>query len=297
MNIPEKSIRFADREQDILFLLGVVTKAGLQPRTLYVKRRLLNGDAVRAWAASQGIAFALPANDMHVTVAFSKEPVDWSALEPQRDAIVVQGDARQVRQFPARTTPNGALVLRFESPELAARWRELRDAGASWDFPEYQPHVTITYSVPEADVSAIEPYRGPLIFGSEEFTEVDEGWAGEVEEEPLIKAFDPNQLRDDQGQWADTGVVDDKDVITGGYDAVVGESLPQLNRGDYAVTVRDGHRGKEKVLLMRGEISADSAMRRAGAYSGFSDPYINTKPVLIKRSIPRRRPGRRMLVE
>lgn len=153
-------------------------------RTLYVKRRLLNAGAVRAWAAAQGIESALPASDMHVTVAFSRELVDWSGLAPMRDAMVVTGRARSVHQFPPRGMPRGALVLKFRSRELAARHREIKRHGASWDFPGYQPHVTITYSVAEADVAAIEPYRGPLIFGPEEFAEVDEGRAGDIREEP-----------------------------------------------------------------------------------------------------------------
>ena len=162
-----------------------------QPRTLYVKRRLLNAGALRAWAAEQGIPSMLPAGDLHVTVAYSKKPVDWSALAPEQDAVVVNADMRRIHQFPAQGMPNGALVLGFESQRLRDRWQELLDAGASWDYAEYRPHVTITYSVFEAAVGKIEPYLGSLIFGPEEFEEVEEGWAGEVREEPLVKRSGP----------------------------------------------------------------------------------------------------------
>ncbi len=182
---------------------GGITKSD-QPRTLYVKRRLLNGDAVRAWAAEQGIASALPADDMHVTVAFSKEPVDWSELTPQQGAIAVISSAgRAVHQFPARNTPNGAFVLKFTSPELTVRWQEFLDAGASWDFPEYQPHITITYTLAEADLAAIEPYHGPLVFGPEEFAEVNEGWAGEITEEPTGALVKYNENHDEAGRFSE----------------------------------------------------------------------------------------------
>ena len=163
---------------------GGVAKAA--PRTLYVRRRLLNGDAVRAWAASQGIASTLPPGDMHATVAFSREPVDWSQFEPDPRPLTVLGGERAAHQFPAQSTPNGALVLRFEDPSLRARWQEFRDGGASWDFPEYQPHITITYSVPGAELGAIEPYGGQLVFGPEVFAEVNDGWAGEIVEESTV---------------------------------------------------------------------------------------------------------------
>jgi hypothetical protein len=163
-------------------------------RTLYVKRRLLNAGALRAWAAAQGIESALRAEDMHATIAFSREPVDWSAIAPDEDAVAVLDEGgRAAHQFPPQSTPNGALVLKFASEALTRRWQYYLDAGASWDFPEYQPHVTVTYSVAEAAVAGLEPYRGPLIFGPEEWAEVDDGWAGEIEEEPLVKAYNPDQ--------------------------------------------------------------------------------------------------------
>lgn len=164
--------------------------AGSGRKTLYVKRRLINGEAVRAWAARQGIASALPAEDMHVTVAFSREPIDWAALELEEGALVAHDLGRSVHQFPPRSTPNGATVLKFESPELRERWQYFRDRGASWDFPEYQPHITITYSIPEADAQALEPYRGPLVFGPEEAAEVSDDWASEVEEKPTVAKYD-----------------------------------------------------------------------------------------------------------
>ena len=152
---------------------GKVKKAA--DKTLYVHRPLLNGDQVRAWAASQGIASTLPAGDMHVTIAFSREPVDWSSLTPDQGTLTAVGGTRFAHQFAPKAKDNGALVLRFESPALDARWKAFCDAGASWDFPEYSPHITLTYSVPEVDTASIQPYEGPLVFGPEEFGEVNDG--------------------------------------------------------------------------------------------------------------------------
>lgn len=185
------SMRLSGRAQSILLTPGGqarrLKKLVKAVRTLYVKRRLLNGGAVREWVRSQGLQSALPAGEMHVTVAFSRDPVDWSALDARKDAIVVHDGVRSVHQFPPRNTPNGALVLRFEAPELQRRWQELKDAGARWDFPEYLPHITLTYAVADASGMQLEPFRGPLIFGPEEWDEVNENWAGEIAEEPLAK--------------------------------------------------------------------------------------------------------------
>ena len=154
-------------------------------RTLYVSRPLLNGASVRAWARAAGFTTALPAADMHVTIAFSRAPVDWSRLEPDRTPLTIElpGDG------PQRVKRLGkAVVLRFAAPALAARWRAFRQAGASWDHPEYQPHVTLTYAPPDpapTPIERIEPYHGPLRFGPERFKEVNLDWADKVRETPL----------------------------------------------------------------------------------------------------------------
>jgi hypothetical protein len=154
-------------------------KLDADARTLYVNRPLVNADALLAWARRVGFKSTLPIGDVHATVAFSKEPVNWSDVEPQLDGLSVPaGGERSVE----RLGDKGAVVLRFESPELTKRWHQFRGIGASWDWPGYKPHVTITYDfgAGRIDLSAIEPYDGPLDFGPEVFAEVDSGWADKV---------------------------------------------------------------------------------------------------------------------
>ena len=158
-------------------------------RTLYVSRPLLNGAEVRRWARAAGFASTLPADDMHVTIAFSRAPVDWARLEPDRAPLTIALAAKG----PQRIKRLGkAVVLRFTAPALTARWRAFRQAGASWDYPEYQPHVTLTYQPPEAlRVERITPFAGTLRFGPERFKEVNTDWADKVREAPLTLRAKP----------------------------------------------------------------------------------------------------------
>lgn len=157
------------------------------PRTLFVSRRVLNADAIRQWARGQGLKTMLGPEDLHVTVACSRLPVDWADM-PQADGqgITVEGDRWR---YVARLGDDGALVLMMESEALRDRWQSFIDAGASWPFEGYRPHVTLTYQAGYVeDPWMVQPYMGQVILGPEEFQEVVSGGAavGEVstEEDP-----------------------------------------------------------------------------------------------------------------
>ncbi len=154
-------------------------------KSLYVCRPLVNGQEVADWAKAQGFGKTLMAADMHVTVVFSREPVDWSAAGEGSFGLKIAGGPRKV----APLGDKGAVVLKFASAKLTDRWRAFRDAGASWDFPGYQPHVTITYDGRGVDLSKVGPFKGPLIFGPERFAPVDEDWSEKVLEKARPSAL------------------------------------------------------------------------------------------------------------
>ncbi len=148
-----------------------------RPMTLYVQRKVLNADDILKWARGQGLADTLSADDLHVTIAYSRSPMDWIAVgEPWDDEITIkEGGPRIMEVF-----GENALVLQFASHQLNWRHQEMRRAGASWDWPEYQPHISISYGTQAVDLKDIEPYQGPIVLGPELFSEVDENWKKRV---------------------------------------------------------------------------------------------------------------------
>ena len=146
-------------------------------KTLYVHRRLKNADELRAWAKDAGFKSTLDPEDMHVTVAFSKDPLDWDAAGDHFDEIQCSSGQRALTKF------GDAVVLTFESTELAQRWQQFRDAGASWDFEDYIPHVTLTYRA--------RPTSGPEIY-----SEIGEDWANDFDEVPLGKTLADRLAKD-----------------------------------------------------------------------------------------------------
>jgi hypothetical protein len=56
----------------------------------------------------------------------------------------------------------------------------MRDKGASWDWPSYQPHITITYNPGEVALDKVEPYQGRIELGPEIFEEITPDWKDNV---------------------------------------------------------------------------------------------------------------------
>lgn len=145
------------------------------PRSLYVSRRVVNAKAILAWAKAQGFSETLEADDLHVTVTYSRMPVDWMKMGAswEDEVKVPRGGPRVMEKF------GDATVLLFASDMLKWRHEDMVRNGASWDHPEYQPHITISYSF-DGDIATIEPYQGEIILGPEIFEEVNEDWRSGV---------------------------------------------------------------------------------------------------------------------
>lgn len=139
-----------------------------RPRTLYVSRAVMNTAEIKKWAKGQG--FKSTVDDMHVTIAMSSAPLDWMKIpatwswgDKEGEVVIQPGGARIVEPLGDK----GAVVLLFTSSELSWRHTAIREAGATWDFPDYQPHVTLTYEGKTLDLDKIEPYRGEIVLGPE----------------------------------------------------------------------------------------------------------------------------------
>lgn len=197
------------------------------PRTLYVQRKLVNGAEFIAWAKGQGFKSTLPADELHVTIAYSRQALDWMKIDQHwsgddKGNLVLQpGGPRVVEPLGDK----GAIVLLFSAWQLSHRHEQIIAAGASHDFDDYQPHVTITYEGADVDLAKVAPYRGKLVFGPEIFEELNLDWkpttgGGPTADSPFVgdakrrrgrnpvprrTHFDPTQARGGDGRWIDTG--------------------------------------------------------------------------------------------
>jgi len=151
------------------------------PRSLYVSRPVLNVAELQAWATKQGLGKLQP--DLHVTIAYSTTPVDWMKIDgedwnQEKDGTIAipPGGVRLVQPLGDRTA-----VLLFTSSRLCWRHEQIVQAGASWDYPEYQPHISLTGE--PVDLSGVEAYQGPIKLGPELFSEIVENWGAAEEDD------------------------------------------------------------------------------------------------------------------
>lgn len=146
--------------------------ADATPRTLYVSRKVVNVSDLASWARSQGLPDLQ--DDLHVTITYSRQALDWMKVEPdwneEKDGelTIAPGGVRIVEPLGDRTA-----VLLFTSSRLSWRHEQIIRAGASHDYADYQPHISLTGDL--VDLSSVEPYRGRIVLGPEIFEEVRSG--------------------------------------------------------------------------------------------------------------------------
>lgn len=216
------------------------------PRTLFIKRSVVNADDVIAWAKRQGFKTTLTAEDMHVTVAFSSRPLDWFSIpDTVKTVQIPAGGARFVEQL----GPKGVVVLRFKSETLSRRHEQILEHGASWDFGSFKPHLTITLKLGKVDLEKVDPFQGELILGIEKFEEVRENAFEGITEKVSRVSVDISKVNKDKMLafgWFSVIEEDGKAVVDSHGDVILEDTLMEAAH-NFITESRSGkvmHRGR-----------------------------------------------------
>lgn len=153
-----------------------------EPKPLYVRRDVVNYRDILAWARDEGLPNVVPGVSMHVTLAYSKAPVDWMKIgstwnsDPQGRLRIPPGGPRLIERLGAT---GKAVVLSFRSEDL--NWEHVMIHGADgisrqWE-GDYAPHITLSWDVPDDfDLDGVTPYQGRIVLGPQIFEEIVEDW-------------------------------------------------------------------------------------------------------------------------
>jgi hypothetical protein len=111
---------------------------------------------------------------------YCREPVDWMKVgadefgsDQKGNLSIKAGGPRLVEQLGG----DKVVCQLFVNYDLSYRHRRALDAGCSYDYPEYQPHITVAEAPVNSDiVRELEPWIGPIELGPEIFEEIQEDW-------------------------------------------------------------------------------------------------------------------------
>lgn len=149
------------------------------PRTLYMRRDVVNAADIIKWYTDQGVPEVYAAESMHVTNVYSKTPVDWMAMGQPWDATITipEGGPRVNEKF---GDAGDVLVLLFASNELKWRFQQAKDIGATSDYPDYSPHISISLRAGDVDIINLKPWQGPIELGPEVYETISDDWRAKV---------------------------------------------------------------------------------------------------------------------
>lgn len=129
-------------------------------KPVYVSRKVINNNEVHNWYINQNISDIEPAERLHVTVAYSREPVNVDLLELDTGQLTIPASVlnslTNFGDYLVQLVPTN--IVLFE------RFFYFRNHGCSWDHDNYQPHISISQS---ASYRGVQPFNGEIILGPE----------------------------------------------------------------------------------------------------------------------------------
>lgn len=139
----------------------------------YIAVRVKNAQELHDWYSKQGVE-VIPNDELHCTIAYSKKDFEYTI---SKDDIFVS-------EFNSKLEPlgnDGAVVLKIYSQELQDRFNRCINAGATYDYPSYKPHITISYKEIENLDDIIQP-DFDIVLGDEYTNPLDEDYKEKIEE-------------------------------------------------------------------------------------------------------------------
>jgi hypothetical protein len=123
---------------------------------LYVALKVMPGSAkaLATWMADQGIEQPVAAGDLHIITVYSRTPVPLYQLFDKPKEVTQQLDPASYEL--GILGEEGALVMFVECSQACASHEYAASLGASWDYPSYRPHVTLSYA-PGSSMPAAPP--------------------------------------------------------------------------------------------------------------------------------------------
>lgn len=134
-------------------------------------------DQLAKFAKDNGVPNRFSRDKIHCTVIYSKKPCP--NFETDQSYYPMEGKFGGYDIFQTQDGQN-CLVILIDCPELMARNKEITDEhGATSDYDEYHPHITLSYNVGDLDVDKLPDYTYTIVIDHEYYQPLKEGHGNE----------------------------------------------------------------------------------------------------------------------
>jgi hypothetical protein len=129
--------------------------------------------AISDYLTTNNIPNPVAGASLHTTIVYSKVPVE--GYEPQHSLEIPVNTTYSKLEVWETQTGTNCLVWSFFSPYLHIRFEEAMAAGATYDFDEYKPHITLSYDIGDFDWRLLPKPTFPIVIAGEYAESLDLG--------------------------------------------------------------------------------------------------------------------------
>lgn len=137
-------------------------------------------EKLKSIVAGESIPNATEPDDYHSTIAYSRGSQIPGYQVAGKMKNPIEAKIKDFGIFPSQDGCN-CLVAKLDAPDLVDMHNKTREHGATHDYDEYIPHVTLSYDAGDWDEESLadltRKYAGTKLYGNEEYeNDIIEDW-------------------------------------------------------------------------------------------------------------------------
>jgi len=120
-------------------------------------------------------------NDFHCTIIYSKKKFSGKIISDFEEIIV---EKTSLGRFENKEKDENVVVLHLDNPKINSLHNfYMQNYDFKYDFPDYQPHMTLTYFGKEINLEDLNDLDFPLIFDKLEIEKLDDNYVEKIKKD------------------------------------------------------------------------------------------------------------------
>lgn len=138
-------------------------------------------DAIKKFIKDNNIPNPIKPEKMHTTLLNSRKYLPDYKPEGEYEEMLI-GKPSGFEKWPSQPDDDGkvamCLVLKYSCPDLSKRHKDLmKEHEATYDFPDYKPHVTLSYDVSSLQCKDLPKFEESIEIVEEYVEDLNLDWA------------------------------------------------------------------------------------------------------------------------